>query len=89
MDKGNYFPQTKVNQKLTSSVRLEKSWHEALESELWEPLSKVNHRAEVLIAISDNQRAPGCYELGEAYRKEAMKLKAHAQPIWKLLMSLA
>jgi hypothetical protein len=89
MDEENHFPQTKMNQKLTLRFRLERSWPEALESELRESLNKLDHRAEILIAISDNQRAAGCYELAEAYGKQAMKLKAYTQPIWKLLMSLA
>jgi len=89
MDKENHFPQAKMNQKLTSSVRLKRSWHETLESELWESLNKLDHRAEILIAISQNQQASGSYELAEAYREQAMKSKAYAQSIRKLLMSLA
>ena len=88
-DKENYFPQVMVNQKVTSSVSVTRSWHETLENELWESLNKLDHRAEILIAISHNQRASGSYESAEAYRKQAMKSKAHAQSIRKLLMSLA
>jgi hypothetical protein len=88
MDKENLL-QAKVNQKFTSSERLKPSYHEALERELWESLSKIEHRAEILIAISQNQRTSGRYELAEAYRKQAMKSKAYAQSIRKLLMGFS
>ena len=89
MDKEDHLPQAKANKKLASSVRLRPSSHKALENELWGSLSKLEHRAEILIAISHNQRTSGWYELAEAYKKQAMNSKAKAQSIRKLLIDLA
>jgi hypothetical protein len=89
MDKENHASQPKANKKLASNVRLKPSCPEALENELWGSLSKLEHRAEILMAISHNQRTSGRYELAEAYKKQAMNSKAYAQSIRKLLMDLA
>ena len=89
MDEEDHVSQAKANKKLASSARLNPSCHEALENELWGSLCKLEHRAEILVAISHNQRTSGCYELAEAYKKQAMNSKACAQSIRKLLMGLA
>jgi hypothetical protein len=89
MDKEDDASQPKANKKLASKVRLKPSCPEALENELWGSLSKLEHRSEILMAISHNQWASGRYELAEAYKKQAMNSKAYAQSIRKLLMDLA
>ena len=61
----------------------------ALESGLLESLNKLEHRAEILTAISDDRRTSGFYELAETYRKQAMNSKSYAQSIRKLLIALA
>ena len=81
--------QAKANKKPAWSVRLEPSCSEALRNELWGSLSKLEHRAEILMAISHNQRTSGRYESAEAYKKQAMSSKTYAQSIRKLLMDLA
>ena len=88
MDKENYLPQAKANQKPTPKRRLKASYLEAIENEIWESLSKLEHRVEILMAVSHNQQASGCHELAEAYKKQAMKSKAYAQSIRKLLTGL-
>ena len=72
MDKGGHASQAKTNKKLASNVRLKPSRPEAFQNELWESLSKLEHRAEILMAISQNQRTSGRYELAETYKKQAM-----------------
>jgi len=89
MDKEDHLPWAKTNKKLASSVRFKPSCDNTVENELWGFLSKLEHRAEILIAISHNQRTSGCYELAEAYKKQSMNSKAKAQSIRKLLMDLA
>jgi len=89
MAKENHVPQAKANKKLVSSVGLKTSCHEVLENELWGSLSKLEHRMEILMAISHNRREAGYYELAEAYKQQAAELKVHAQSIRKLLMDLA
>ena len=55
MDKENYLPQAKANQKPTPKRRLKASYLEAIENEIWESLSKLEHRVEILMAVSHNQ----------------------------------
>ena len=81
--------QAKANRKLTSKVRSKPPCPEALQNQLWGSLGKLEHRAEVLMAISHNQRTSGRYESAEAYKKQAMNSKGYAQSIRKLLMDLA
>ncbi len=88
MDREGHASQAKANKKLASNVRLKPSCPEALQNELWGSLSKLEHRAEILMAISQNQRTSGRYESAEAYKKQAMNSKAYAQSIRKLLMDL-
>jgi len=88
MDREGHASQVKANKKLVSNVRLKSSFPETLQNELWGYLSKFEHRAEILMAISHNQRTSGRYESAEAYKKQAMNSKAHAQSIRKLLMDL-
>jgi len=89
MAKENHVLQAKANKKLVSSVHLKTFCHEALENELFGSLSKLEHRMEILMAISHNRQAAGYYELAEAYKRQAAELKVYAQPIRKLLMDLA
>lgn len=81
--------QANASKKLTSNVRLKPICPEALQNELWGSLSKLEHRAEILMAISQNQRTCGRYELAEAYKRQAVNSKAYAQSIRKLLIHLA
>jgi len=89
MDKEGHASQAKANEKLAPIVRLKSSCPETLLNELWGSLSKFEHRAEILMAISHNQRASGRYESAEAYKRQAINSKACAQSIRKLLMDLA
>ena len=77
------------NEKLTSIVRSKLIFPEALQNELWGSLSKLEHRAEILMAISHDHRTSGRYESAEFYKRQAMNSKAYAQSFWKLLMDLA
>jgi len=85
MDRRNDFPRAKVKGKLASSARFKPLYRQELESDLSRSLSKLEHRAEILIAISRDQRVSECYELAEAYRKQSMHWKARAESIRKLL----
>ena len=89
MHKEGHASQTKANEKLASVVRSKSSCSETLLNELWGSLSKFEHRVEILMAISHNQRTSGRYESAEAYKKQAINSKAYAQSIRKLLMDLA
>jgi len=81
--------QAKANKKLASNVRLKPICHKDLDNKLWGSLSKLEHRAEILMAISQNQRTCGRHEVAEAYKRQAMNSKACAQSIRKLLIHLA
>ncbi len=76
----------KFYQKLSPNPGITTSRPEVLENELLRLLNKLEHRAEVLMAIAHNRRASGCYESAEAYKKQAMESKGHAESIRKLLM---
>jgi hypothetical protein len=78
MDKEDHLSQRKANKKLTPKTHLNASYREALENELWESLNKLEHRVEILRAISCDQRASECYELAKVYRKQAMETKVYA-----------
>lgn len=73
MDREGHASQTKVNRKLASNVRLKPSCPGALQNELGGSLSKLEHRAEILMAISQNQPTSGRYESAEAYKKASNK----------------
>jgi hypothetical protein len=88
MDREGHASQAKVNKKVASSIGFKPSCPEALQNELWESLTKLEHRAEILMAISHHQRTSGRYESAEAYKKQAMNSTAYAQSIRKLLMDL-
>jgi len=89
MGKVGHASQAKANEKLASIVRSKSFCPEALLNELWGHLTKLEQRAEILMAISHNQRTSGRYESAEAYKKQAINSKAYAQSIRKLLMNLA
>jgi hypothetical protein len=89
MDREGRDSQAKANKKLGSNMRLRPISHKHLRNELWGSLSKLEHRAEVLMSISQNQRTCGRYELAEAYKRQAMNSKAYAHSIRKLLIDLA
>lgn len=89
MDREGRDSQAKANKKLASNARLKPICQKHLQNELWGALSKLEHRAEILMAISQNQRTCGRYEMAEAYKRQAMNSKAYAQSIRKLLIDLA
>jgi len=60
--------------------------YEAIQNNLWGLLSRLEHRAEILTALSHNQRTNGYHESAEAYKRQAMESKKHAESIRKLLM---
>ena len=76
----------KFYQKLSPKPCITTSCPEVLENELLRLLNKLEHRVEVLMAIAHNRRSSGCYESAEAYKKQAMESKEHAESIRKLLM---
>ena len=79
MDREGRASEANANKKLASNVRLKPICHKHLQNELWGSLSKLEHRAEILTAISQNQRTCGRYELAEAYKRQAMNSNAYAQ----------
>jgi hypothetical protein len=89
MIKENYFLSREAHKKLPMTVRSTASCHEVLDSELWEFFKKLEHRAEILMTISQDQRRSGCYELAEAYRRQGTNLKIKTQAMRKLLTGLA
>ena len=60
--------------------------YKAIHDDLWSLLDKWEHRAEILAAIAREQRASGRHEIAEAYRKQAIESKEHAESVRKLLM---
>jgi hypothetical protein len=81
----DHIPRTSPGKKLASGGRSKPSYQQVVENELRGSLSKLEHRAEILTAISEDHRISGRYELAEAYRKQSMNSKARAQSIRKLL----
>ena len=61
----------------------------AIHDDLWSLLKKWEHRAEILAAISHEQRASGRHEMAEAYKKQAIESKKHTESVRKLLMGQA
>lgn len=60
--------------------------YEVIQSNLSGLLDRLEHRAEILMAISHNQRTNGYHELAEASKHQAVETKKHAETIRKLLM---
>ena len=60
--------------------------YKAIHDDLWSLLGKWEHRAEILTAIAHEQRASGRHEMAEAYKKQAIESKKHAESVRKLLM---
>ena len=58
----------------------------AIQDDLWSLLGKWEHRAEILVAIAQDQRASGRHDMAEAYKKQAIESKKHAASVRKLLM---
>ena len=82
MDRNGHFLRGK---KVVPSARLRSLYLQGLENEIWSFLTMLEHRAEILTAISHDQRISGRYELAEAYKKQSMHSKAKAQSLRKLL----
>ena len=85
-NKAEPLSQENFSQKLSPKLCISTSGPEVLENELLRLLNKLEHRVEVLMAIARHQRASGCYESAEAYKKQATESKEHAESIRKLLM---
>ena len=60
--------------------------YKAIQDELWSLLGRCEHRAETLVAIAHEQRASGRHKLAEAYKKQAIDSKKHAESVRKILM---
>jgi phage baseplate assembly protein W len=60
--------------------------YKAIQDELWSLLGRWEHRVEILAAIAHEQRASGRHELAEAYKKQAIESKKHAESVRKLLI---
>jgi len=60
--------------------------YKAIQDQLWSLLDRLDHRAEILTAIAHEQRASGHYELAEAYKKQAIESKRHAESVRQLIM---
>ncbi len=86
MPKQNHLAWTKISKKPTLHEHSMRSFHEVLERDLLESLNRIEHRAEILIAISDSQRKCGRDELAEAYRKQGMNSRVKVQSIRKLFL---
>ncbi len=56
-----------------------KSFHD----DLYGLLGKWEHRAEILAAIAHEQRASGRHEAADAYNKQAIESKKHAESVRK------
>jgi hypothetical protein len=60
--------------------------YKAIRDDLRSLLGKWEHRAEILAAIAHEQQASGRHEMAEAYKKQAIESKKHAESVRKLLM---
>lgn len=60
--------------------------YKAIQDELLSLLGRWEHRVEILAAIAHEQRASGRHELAEAYKKQAIESKKHAESVRKLLI---
>ena len=60
--------------------------YKAIQDDLWSLLGTWEHRAEILAAIAHEQRASGRHESAEAYMKQSIESKKHAESVRKLLM---
>lgn len=60
--------------------------YEAIQNNLLGLLGKLEHRVEILMAISQSQRTNGYQELAEVSKRQAMETKKHSETIRRLLM---
>ncbi len=61
--------------------------YEAIQNNLFGLLGKLEHRVEILMALSDSQRTNGHQELAEVSKRQAMETKKHSETIRKLLVA--
>jgi hypothetical protein len=61
--------------------------YKAIQDDLWSLLGRWEHRAEILATIAHEQRTSGRHELAEAYKKQSIESKKHAESVRRLLMS--
>jgi hypothetical protein len=60
--------------------------YEAIQNNLLGLLDRLEHRVEILMAISHSQRTNGHQELAEVSKRQAMEMKKHSETIRKLLI---
>jgi hypothetical protein len=60
--------------------------YEVIQNNLLGLLGKLEHRVEILTAISHSQRTNGYQELAEVSKRQAIETKKHSETIRKLLM---
>jgi hypothetical protein len=60
--------------------------YEAIQNNLFGLLGRLEHRVEILMAISQSQRTNGNQELAEVSKRQAMETKKHSETIRRLLM---
>ncbi len=60
--------------------------YKVIQDDLRSLLGKWEHRAEILAAIAHEQRTSGRHEVAEAYKKQSIESKKHAESVRKLLM---
>lgn len=58
---------------------------ENLKRIIWQDLNRLEHRAGVLMEISDLQREAGHHDIAKAYRRQAAESNGRAQFIRELL----
>lgn len=59
--------------------------YEVIQNNLLGLLGRLEHRVEILMAISNSQRTNGYQELAEVSKRQAMEAKKHSETIRKLL----
>jgi hypothetical protein len=60
--------------------------YEAIQNNLLGLLGRLEHRVEILMAISHGQRTKGYHELAEISKRQAMETRKHSETIRRLLM---
>jgi hypothetical protein len=61
--------------------------YEAIQNNLLGLLGRLEHRVEILMAISQGQRTNGNHELAEVSKRQAIETKKHSETIRRLLVA--
>jgi hypothetical protein len=75
---------TKMNKK---NHHFQGKAYEAIQNNLLGLLDRLEHRIEILTALSHSQRTNGHQELAEVSKRQAMETKKHSETIRKLLVA--